>query len=159
MADSRNFHAWSYWRWLAGRMQLPAAESLAYTAQKLRENFSNYSAWHARTTLLPAAATPPQVPTLAQMLAEEAGGPSPRPHTLPSGAPAAAACASLSCPVSLNWRMSPGESAGAQSSKQAEIIKPGRDPCQLGCVTRDACLVGCLLAASLGWVWGRLQPP
>jgi len=93
--DSRNFHAWSYWRWLTARMQLPAAECLAYTAQQLRENFSNYSAWHARTTLLAAAAAPPRVPTLDEMLAQGSGGATAgAPHTLPSantGMPDAAA--------------------------------------------------------------------
>lgn len=69
-------------------MQLPAAECLAYTAQQLRENFSNYSAWHARTTLLAAAAAPPRVPTLDEMLAQGSGGATAgAPHTLPSGEP------------------------------------------------------------------------
>ena len=35
----------------------------------LRANFSNYSAWHARTALLAAAHAPPAMPTLQQLLA------------------------------------------------------------------------------------------
>ena len=146
VADSRNFHAWSYWRWLTGRMQLPAAESLAYTAQKLREDFSNYSAWHARTTLLPAAATLPQVPTLAQMLAEEAGGPTSSSHALPSG------CASCCClciaVVSCEFEL-----AGVPSGNGwRTVIKAGRDPCHLGSVMCDACLSW--WGACLQQAWG-----
>lgn len=69
--DSRNFHGWAYWRWLAARMQLSSAASLEYTEQHLRDNFSNYSAWHARTSLLVAAAQAPHVATLAELLASD----------------------------------------------------------------------------------------
>lgn len=69
--DSRNFHGWAYWRWLTARMQLSSAAALEYTAQHLREDFSNYSAWHARTSLLAAAAAcqPARVTTFAELLA------------------------------------------------------------------------------------------
>lgn len=69
--DSRNFHGWAYWRWLTARMQLSSAAALEYTAQHLREDFSNYSAWHARTSLLAAAAAcqPGRVTTFSELLA------------------------------------------------------------------------------------------
>lgn len=80
--DSRNFHGWAYWRWLAARMQLSSAASLEYTEQHLRDNFSNYSAWHARTSLLVAAAQAPRVPTLAELLAHDVGMKPPSAHRL-----------------------------------------------------------------------------
>jgi len=54
-ADPRNFHAWGYRRWLAGRLGLPPHGELHYTAAAIEQNFSNYSAWHYRSLLLPLA--------------------------------------------------------------------------------------------------------
>ncbi|KAF8184919.1 rab-protein geranylgeranyltransferase [Mycena galopus ATCC 62051] len=53
-ADSRNFHAWSYRRYVLARMPVPRLETaeLAYTTRKIESNFSNFSAWHQRTKVL-----------------------------------------------------------------------------------------------------------
>jgi geranylgeranyl transferase type-2 subunit alpha len=47
--DSRNFHCWNYRRWLVG---VACADDLAYTRQRINDDFSNYSAWHARSVAL-----------------------------------------------------------------------------------------------------------
>jgi len=53
-ADSRNFLAWDYRRYVVASM--PARRSdkaeLAYTTKKIEANFSNFSAWHQRTKVL-----------------------------------------------------------------------------------------------------------
>lgn len=60
-------HSWNYRRWLITQIlaldpsiphpklsKLPtAASELAFTREKISENFSNFSAWHYRTKLLP----------------------------------------------------------------------------------------------------------
>jgi hypothetical protein len=54
--DQRNFHCWDYRRYIVQHSTHPSAEAeaeFAYTLAKISENFSNYSAWHYRTTLLP----------------------------------------------------------------------------------------------------------
>lgn len=50
--DQRNFHCWNYRRSVCAAMGQPAAAGLAFTGEKLRENFSNYSAFHQRSALL-----------------------------------------------------------------------------------------------------------
>lgn len=85
--DERNFHAWNYRRWVLTQESrvnalastyLPSLSSapksrtagttasffnaeeaveLAYTTQKIKNNFSNYSAWHDRSLALKSAVT------------------------------------------------------------------------------------------------------
>ncbi|KAJ6488621.1 rab-protein geranylgeranyltransferase [Mycena vitilis] len=53
-ADSRNFHAWSYRRYVLANMPVARSETaeLAYTTRKIESNFSNFSAWHQRSKIL-----------------------------------------------------------------------------------------------------------
>ncbi|KAJ7470311.1 rab-protein geranylgeranyltransferase [Mycena latifolia] len=53
-ADARNFHAWTYRRYVLAGMPVarPETAELAYTTRKIESNFSNFSAWHQRTKLL-----------------------------------------------------------------------------------------------------------
>ena len=51
--DSRNFHAWAYRRWITAKAGTPPEREAQYTMDLINTNFSDYSAWHARTVLLP----------------------------------------------------------------------------------------------------------
>ncbi|WWC71039.1 uncharacterized protein I206_104992 [Kwoniella pini CBS 10737] len=55
-ADSRNFHAWDYRRYVLASLptQRPLLDELKYTQSKIESNFSNFSAWHCRTKTLAA---------------------------------------------------------------------------------------------------------
>ena len=51
--DPRNFHAWRYRRVITARAGIPPEQEERYTMSLINANFSDYSAWHARTVLLP----------------------------------------------------------------------------------------------------------
>ncbi|KAL1947695.1 hypothetical protein VTO73DRAFT_13419 [Trametes versicolor] len=53
-ADPRNFHAWTYRRYVLAQMPVKRTEQseLAYTKRKIEANFSNFSAWHQRSKVL-----------------------------------------------------------------------------------------------------------
>ncbi|CAI5495475.1 unnamed protein product [Closterium sp. Naga37s-1] len=52
-ADDRNFHAWDYWRFISHVAHISPSTDLAFTMGRINSNFSNYSAWHSRSKLLP----------------------------------------------------------------------------------------------------------
>ncbi|XP_078161613.1 RAB geranylgeranyl transferase alpha subunit 1 isoform X2 [Carex rostrata] len=51
-ADARNFHGWSYRRYIARLKDVSEEEELKFTMDMINTNFSNYSAWHNRSMLL-----------------------------------------------------------------------------------------------------------
>ncbi|KAI9307280.1 hypothetical protein BJ944DRAFT_197913 [Cunninghamella echinulata] len=58
--DSRNFHGWSYRRYVARQLcnSTPDVNTILnkeydFTTEKIKQSFSNYSAWHQRSQLLP----------------------------------------------------------------------------------------------------------
>lgn len=48
-------HAWNYRRYVLANMPVPrpAMNEIDYTMQKIKSNFSNFSAWHHRSKVLP----------------------------------------------------------------------------------------------------------
>jgi len=69
--DSRNFHCWNYRRVVASLFETVWCESSVdrdqitrdewnFSTDKIKENFSNYSAWHYRSTLVPKFIQPNQ---------------------------------------------------------------------------------------------------
>ena len=56
--DPRNFHGWNYRRYITAQLERDTdADELAFALRKIENNFSNYSAWHQRSKLLPRTRT------------------------------------------------------------------------------------------------------
>lgn len=71
--DERNYHAWAYRRFVVSQLELPlfGGESMAesefeYTTKRLQSNFSNFSAWHNRSELIPKLVTLRSLDTTAR---------------------------------------------------------------------------------------------
>ena len=67
--DSRNFLAWAYRRQMVRLAGTPPEEEEAYSRALIDANFSNYSAWHARTSLLTEMHAARQVVSLSDLIA------------------------------------------------------------------------------------------
>lgn len=50
--DERNFHCWDYRSYISDIAQLDLEKEFEFTTDKIRSNFSNFSAWHRRHKLL-----------------------------------------------------------------------------------------------------------
>lgn len=58
--DQRNFHCWNYRRYLVRYGKINPASELQFSEEKVKENFSNYSALHQRSVFLSSSTLPLQ---------------------------------------------------------------------------------------------------
>ena len=73
--DARNFHGWSYRRFVVARAGIPPEAEVDYARDQIHANFSNYSAWHARSQLLPLLPENQAPRSLQDLVAAPPGGP------------------------------------------------------------------------------------
>ena len=84
--DSRNFHAWAYRRLITAKAGRPPEREAQYTMDLINTNFSDYSAWHARTVLLPQLHAVLPATLQKSGPAEESSSKACLAHTAPTGA-------------------------------------------------------------------------